>query len=157
MEEIARSLAQLLWQAVPTLLLVLLFVALMRLFFFKPLTRVMEAREAAITGTRRKAEENLVVAEEKTRRYEEAVRMARADIYHQQEVARRKVLEERGALLKEARRQANEQIQERKAQIGAELAEARRQVEAESSVLAEEIARAILSPRIPPSVDRPTA
>ncbi len=157
MEEILRSLAQLLWQAVPTFLLVLLFVALMRPLFFKPLTRVMDGREAATTGARREAEENLVVVEEKTRRYEEAMRMARVEIYHQQELARRKALEERAALLKEARRQANEQIQQRKAQMNAELAEARRQVKTQSSELAEEIARIILSPRVPLRVNRPTS
>ncbi len=157
MEEIARSLGQLLWQALPTSLLLLLFLALMRPLFFKPFMRVMEKREAAITGARRKAEENLAAVEEKTRRYEEAMRMARADIYRQQEMARRGALEERAALLKEARRQANEQIQQRKAQINAELVEARRQVEVESRMLAEEIARAILSPRIPTSGDRPAA
>ena len=157
MEEILHSLAQLLWQAIPTFLLVLLFVALMRPLFFKPLTRVMDAREAATTGARRQVEENLLVVEEKTRRYTETLRLARLEIYRQQELARRKALEERAALLKEARRQANEQIQQHKAQMNAELAEARRQVERQASALAEEIVRTILSPRIPLSVNRPTS
>jgi F0F1-type ATP synthase membrane subunit b/b' len=157
MEEIARSLAQLLWQAVPTSLLVILFVLLMRPLFFKPFARVMEEREAAISGARRKAEENSALVEEKTRRYEDAMHMARADIYRQQEEIRRKALEERVALLKEARGQANGEIQQRKAQIAAELADARRQVEAETLLLADEIVRAILAPNGRTLGHRPTA
>jgi F0F1-type ATP synthase membrane subunit b/b' len=157
MEEIARSLGQLLWQAVPTSLLVILFVLLMRPLFFKPFARVMEEREAAISGARRKAEENSALVEEKTRRYEDAMHMARADIYRQQEEIRREALEERVALLKEARGQANGEIQQRKAQIATELADARRQVEAETLLLADEIVRAILAPNGRTLGRRPTA
>jgi F0F1-type ATP synthase membrane subunit b/b' len=129
----------------------------MRPLFFKPFARVMEEREAAISGARRKAEENLALVEEKTRRYEDAMHMARADIYRQQEEIRREALEERVALLKEARGQANGEIQQRKAQIATELADARRQVEAETLLLADEIVRAILAPNGRTLGRRPTA
>lgn len=151
---IAEQLVSLLLQAVPTVIIILVFYVFLHYNLFKPLLQVMEERSARIEGARRASESSQAAAQEKERAYLEALKKARADVYAEQDAARRGVLEERAALLRATRNKANERIKEAKTRIRAELAEARKQLERESESLGAEIARTILQRRPPSS---PTA
>ena len=147
--QIVHQLGELFLQAVPTVLIVLVLYVILRALFFKPLLRVMAEREARTAGARKAAEAAQAAAAEKTKQYQEALRQERARVYAEQETARKKLLDERAALLKEARSKAGAEVAAGKERVAKELAAARRDVEASISQLAAEIARRVLQPPRP--------
>ena len=144
MQEIVHQLGELFLQAVPTVLIVFLFYLILRSVFFAPLLRVMAERDARTSGAQKAAEAAQAAAQEKIKQYQEALKRARAEIYAEQDAARKKLLEERNAVLKAARNLASEEVRSGKDRISAELEAARRELEASSSQLAGEIARRVL-------------
>jgi len=144
MQTIVQQLGELFLQAVPTVLIILLFYIILRAIFFKPLLAVMAERDARTVGAQKASEAAQAAAAEKVKQYQEALRQARGQVYAEQEVARKKLLEERAAQIKEARAKASGEVNAAKARIAAELAAARRDVEATVAQLSAEIARRIL-------------
>jgi F0F1-type ATP synthase membrane subunit b/b' len=150
MQEIVRQLGELFLQAVPTVLIILLFYFILRAIFFKPLLAVMAERDARTVGAQKAAEAAQAAAIEKIKQYQDALKQARGQVYAEQEAARKKVLDERAAVIKEARAAAAAQVAAGKERIAHELAAARREIEATVAQLSAEIARRILqSPRRP--------
>jgi F0F1-type ATP synthase membrane subunit b/b' len=155
MQEIVRQLGELFLQAVPTVLIILLFYFILRAIFFKPLLAVMAERDARTVGARKAAEAAQTAAIEKIKQYQNALKQARGQIYAEQEAARKKVLDERAAVIKEARARATTHVAAGKERIAGELAAARREIEATVAQLSAEIARRILqSPPRPGSSAR---
>jgi F-type H+-transporting ATPase subunit b len=144
MQEIVHQLGELFLQAVPTVLIVLVFYLVMRALFFKPLLKVMAEREARTAGAQQAAAAAEAAAAEKVRQYQEALRQARAQVYAEQEAARKKVLDERAAALKEARTKAAGEVAAGKDRVAKELAGARRELEASVGQLSAEIAQRVL-------------
>jgi F-type H+-transporting ATPase subunit b len=144
MQEIVHQLGELFLQAVPTVLIILLFYFILRAIFFKPLLRVMAERDARTVGAQKAAEAAQAAAAEKAKQYHDALKLARAQVYTEQEAARKKVLDERAEVVKEARAAATKQVAAAKEQIGAEFAAARREIEKTVTQLSAEIARRIL-------------
>ena len=138
------QLGELFLQAVPTVLIILLFYFILRAIFFTPLLQVMAERDARTAGARKAAEGAQVAAAEKLRQYQEALKHARGQVYSEQEAAQKKLLEGRAAQLKEARSRASAEIEAGKKRVEAELAAARREIESSAAQLATEIARRIL-------------
>src|SRR6266436_8449691 len=108
MQEIVHQLGELFLQAVPTVLIVLAFYLILRALFFRPLLAVMAERDARTVGARKAAEAAEAAAIEKVKQYQEALKKARAQVYAEQESARKKLLDERAARLKDARTKAAE-------------------------------------------------
>jgi F0F1-type ATP synthase membrane subunit b/b' len=144
MPAIGHQLGELFLQAVPTVLIILLFYIILRAIFFKPLLAVMAEREARTGGAQKASEEAQVAAAEKVRQYQDALKQARGQVYAEQEAAQKKLLDERAAEIKEARTRASGEVSAAKARVAAELAAARRDVEATVAQLSAEIARRIL-------------
>lgn len=144
MQEIVHQLGELFLQATPTVLMVLLFYLILRSVFFVPLVRVMTERDARTLGAQKAAEVAQASAQEKIKQYQEALKQARARVYAEQDADRKRLFDERNALLRAARNHAAEEVRAAKARISDELAAARREVEASSSQLATEIVRRIL-------------
>ena len=144
MQVIGHQIGELLLQAVPTVLILLLFYFSLRAIFFKPLLAVMAERDARTAGAQKAAEAAQGAAAEKVKQYQEALKQARGQVYAEQEAARKKLLDERASRLKEARAKASAEVSTAKERIAGELAAARREVEATVSQLSAEIARRIL-------------
>ena len=144
MQAIVHQLGELFLQAVPTVLIILLFYIILRAVFFKPLLAVMAEREARTVGAQKAAEAAQAAAAEKIKQYQNALRQARGQVYAEQEAARKKLLEERAAQIKDARIKAAAEVRAAKARVAAELAAARRELEASVAQLSAEIARRIL-------------
>jgi len=142
--EILHSLGQLLLEAVPTIIIVLLFYFFLRWAFFTPIQKAMAERDARIEGARKEAAEVEAAAKSEMDTYHEALRKARAEIYAEQEAARQVALENRSKLLKTMRARAQEEVAAEKKRIAAEFEAARAQVEREAPALAGEIVRMIL-------------
>ena len=144
MQGIGHQLGDLFLQAVPTVLIILLFYMMLRALFFGPLLKVMAEREARSVGAQKAAVEAQAAAAEKIRQYQEALKQARAQVYGEQEAARKKLMDERNAVVKAARAKASAGVDAAKARIATEQSAARREVEATVGQLASEIANKIL-------------
>jgi F-type H+-transporting ATPase subunit b len=157
MQGIGHQLGELFLQAVPAVLIILLFYFILRALFFKPLLQVMAEREARTVGAQKAAEAAQAAAGDKVKQYQDALRQARGLMYAEQEAARKKLLEERAVQLKEARTKASREVSAGKERVARELAAASRDVEATVAELSTEIARRILqSPPRPGRGGAPT-
>ncbi len=112
----------------------------------------MAERDSRTVGAQKASEAAQAAAAEKIKQYQDALRQARGLVYAEQEVARKKLLEERAAQIKDARTKAAGEVSAAKERVAAELAAARRDVETSVAQLASEIARRML--QTPP---RPSA
>ncbi len=142
--DILGQLVSLFQQALPVLILILIFYLFLKANFFGPLQKVMAERDARTAGARKEAEEAQAAAHAKVKAYQDALKKARAEVYAEQDVVRKGVLEERAAMTRNARTRASEQIAAAKKQIAADVAAARAQLEAATEGLGKEIADAIL-------------
>ena len=144
MQGIVGQLGELFLQAVPTVLIIFIFYFILRAIFFKPLLKVMAERDARTVGAQKAAEAAQAAAAEKVKEYEEALKQARAKVYGEQEAGRKKLLDERTELLKQARARGSAEIAGAKVRIEGELASARKDLEATVGQLAAEIVSRIL-------------
>ena len=154
MQTIVHQLGELFLQAVPTVLIILLFYFILRAIFFKPLLAVMAERDSRTVGAQKASEAAQAAAAEKVRQYQDALKQARGQVYAEQEAARKKLLDERAAQIKDARTKASGEVSTAKVRVAAELAAARRDVETSVAQLSAEIARRIL--QTPPRPGAPT-
>jgi F0F1-type ATP synthase membrane subunit b/b' len=142
--EIVHQLGELFLEAVPTVVIVLLFYFFMRWAFFGPIQKTMAERDARMEGARAEAAGVQAAAKQELDTYNEALRKARAEIYGEQEAARQAALDERARLLKAMRSRSQEDVVAAKKKIAADFASARAEIERETPALANQIARAIL-------------
>jgi F-type H+-transporting ATPase subunit b len=142
---------ELFFQVVPIVLILLVFYAVLRALFFKPLLRVIAEREARTIGTQKAAEAAQKAASEKVKQYQDALKQARTEIYVEQEAARKKVLDQRAAQLKEARAKTSDMVKAQRERIVAEVVAARREIESSITQFAALVARRVLQSTRPPS------
>ena len=102
-------------------------------------------------GAQKAAEEAQKVATEKVKQYQDALKQARTEIYLEQEAARKKVLDERAAQLKEARAKAAAFVNVERERIKAEVVAARREIESSVTQFAALVARRVLQSTRPPN------
>jgi F-type H+-transporting ATPase subunit b len=142
--DILHQLGELFLEAVPTVVIVLVFYVFMRWAFFGPIQRAMAERKARIEGARAEAAAVEAEAQKELDAYQEALRKARAEIYAEQEASRQAALDDRAKLLKAMRSRSQEEVTAAKKKIGAEFAAARAEIERQAPALANQIARTIL-------------
>src|SRR5271165_4112494 len=126
MSDLVHQLGGLFLRAVPVALIILLFYLILRSLFFRPLLKVMAERDARTTGAQKAAEAAQAAAAEKIKQYEEALKQARAKVYLEQEAERKRLLDERAALLKAARSKATAEVNTAKERVAAEFASAKK-------------------------------
>jgi F-type H+-transporting ATPase subunit b len=141
---------ELFFQVVPIVLILLVFYAVLRVLFFKPLLRVIAEREARTIGAQKAAEEAQKAATEKVKQYQDALKQARTEIYLEQEAARKKALDGRAAQLKEARAKTAAMVSAERERIAAEVLAARREIESGITQFAALVARRVLQSTRPP-------
>ena len=149
MPSLVHQIGELFLRAVPVALIVLIFYFILRSLFFKPILAVMAEREARTLGAQKSAAAAQAAAAEKLRQYEEALRHAKAKVYAEQEAERKKLLDERAAILKDARSKASAEVGKAKERVAGELEVAKKDIEVTASQLAAEIARRAL--QVPPA------
>jgi F-type H+-transporting ATPase subunit b len=141
---LVHQIGELFLRAVPVALIVLVFYFVLRALFFKPILAVMAEREARTSGAQKSAEAAQAAAAQKVRQYEEALRQAKAKVYAEQEAERKRLLDERAAVLKDARSKASAEVGNAKERVAGELEAAKKDIDASASQLAVEIARRAL-------------
>jgi F-type H+-transporting ATPase subunit b len=133
--------------SIPTFFLVWLLYVYVLKVFLQPLQRVLRERQESTAGLRKKAEAAIAEAERKTAEYQDALRAARADVYHLQEQERQKALDHKSEILREARARADEMVASAKQQIHADAEAAKKTLAGEVEQLAGAIATAIVKRR----------
>jgi F0F1-type ATP synthase membrane subunit b/b' len=124
--------------------LILIMIWVLNRTFFRPINRVIEAREKNKGGRFGAAEEILHQVAEKNARFEGVMREARSEGYNKIESERSAALIEKQAKVEAAKAEAEQKLAVEKDSIVRQTEEARRQIAAEARVLAEKISSNIL-------------
>jgi F-type H+-transporting ATPase subunit b len=148
MDATFQALGQLLVQAVPTFLIVLLLHFYLKQVFFKPLARILAERDEATQGARKRAAEALDRANAKAAEYETQIRAARNEIYRDQEEHRRRWRDDQTAQIAAARKSAEQSVAAARAQLAADSEGAKQSLGLETQSLADRITQAILQGRV---------
>ena len=146
MDTTLKQVGELLLDAVPTVVLLLLLYAIYQNVVRKPLERILKERRDRTEGAALKARADVAAAESRTLEYEEKLREARLAVFKAQEARRQRAQQMRSEAMAEARAKAQEQIRQAKAGIEQDMAAARVGLQAETERLATEIIRTILKP-----------
>jgi F-type H+-transporting ATPase subunit b len=144
MDSTLRQLGEILLNAVPTFLLVVLLHFYLKYIFFKPLARVLDERYRATEGARKVARESLERAGVKAAEYEAALRAARSEVYRAGEQIHKQLQEKETADLTVARQHAEALVKEAKAQLARDVELAKGGLARESELLANQIADSLL-------------
>jgi len=123
---------------------VLLLTAVLNRLLFKPLLRVMEERQRAITSAREMAERSAHEARRATAEFDRKTSEARAELYRQMDAMRRTAMDERAAIMARTRAEAEAEIAAASAKLQAEAEEARRRLSTDADALGAAVAERIL-------------
>lgn len=144
MDQTLHALGGLLLKGVPTICLLLVVHFYLKVMFFRPLRDVLAKRRASIEGAKESAEAIQKKTSENAAAIEAQLRKAREDIYQEQEVLRRRWMDEQAAKLEEARRQSRELIHQARQELAAEAEAAKRDIAGTTDALADQISRSLL-------------
>ena len=139
-----HALGQILLNAVPTVVLLLVLYLYAKYMFFKPMEKVLRQRYEATEGSRKMAEEALERARARTAEYEVALRAARSEVYQAQEELHRQLQERETAQLTAARQAADAAVEEAREQLALDVEQAKAALGRESDALAAQITESIL-------------
>ena len=123
---------------------VLLLTVVLDRLLFRPLLRVMEERQRAITSARELAERSAYEARRATAEFDRKTGEARAELYRQMDEMRRTAMDERADIMNRTRAEAEAEIAAASAKLQAEAEEARRRLSAEAETLGAAVAERIL-------------
>jgi len=146
MDTTLRQVGQLLLDAVPTMVMLLLLYAIYQNLVRKPLERMLAERRERTEGALQRARADIAASEARTQEYEEKLREARLAIFKAQEARRQQAQQMRAQALDEARKRAQEQIRVARIAVDQDIAQARASLQGEAERLASEIIRTILKP-----------
>jgi len=144
MGDTLHALGQILLNAVPTVIFLLVLYLYAKYMFFKPMEKVLRERYEATEGSRKMAEEALERAAARTAEYENALRAARSEVYQAHEVLHQQLQERETAQLNVARQAAEAAVEEAREQLSRDVEQAKAALGRESDALAAEITESIL-------------
>lgn len=147
MEQTIQALAGILLKAIPTIVLVLLLHFYLKYMLFRPLERVLRERDEATEGARKAAERSHQIAEQKAAEYEQAIRQAHAELFHEHEQVRHQWVAEQQEHIREARANLAALVEEARVRIGKEAESAKETLAQATSGLADQIADSVLARR----------
>ena len=126
-------------------IIILVMVWILNATLYKPINRILEAREKRTRGRMSEAQEILNDVSEKLSTYERQLRSARTEAYALTEQERTAAMQERQRKLNEMRQQLSESIAQEKQTIQTQVEEARVTLESESRRIAREIGERVLN------------
>jgi len=113
-------------------------------FFFDPINRILTEREEATSGTLRGVQEKLALADEKARKYQESIKVARLENYRIQEGFRVEAMRKRAQLVAQGRQDGEGLVLDAKQEIQNQVVSAKRKLDSEVGGIAERIVKSIL-------------
>jgi F0F1-type ATP synthase membrane subunit b/b' len=147
MDATLKALAELLLEAVPTIVFFLFLTLYLKYVFFEPMARIMEERRRQTEGVRELARRAFEEADKKTADFERALQIARAQIHSEHEALRRQWTDEQEAAVAEARAEADKQIQQARAEIAQEVERTQAELDTRVEDLSAQISNAVIERR----------
>jgi F-type H+-transporting ATPase subunit b len=144
MDTTLKQVGQLLLDAIPTVVLLLLLYAIYQNLVRKPLQKVLEERRNRTEGAVQKARADVAAAEARTQEYEQKLRDARLAIFKAQETRRNVAQQAKAEAIAAARAKAQEQVRLARLGIEQDAAAARTGLQGDVERLANDIVRTIL-------------
>jgi F-type H+-transporting ATPase subunit b len=126
------------------IVLVLLLSVVLDRVLLRPVTRVMQEREAAIRSARQLADTSRARAQAATDEFETKTQAAQAEVYRQMEERRRAALERRAAIVADTRREIERFTRDAADRIKQQAQGARARLEHEADALAATIVERVL-------------
>jgi F-type H+-transporting ATPase subunit b len=123
---------------------VLLLTLILNQLLFKPVVRVINAREGAVRDARAMADSANQQAADALNEFETRTRAARAEVHQQMEATRRAAEERRAQIVAGARQQSETTLAEAHERLEQETAAARARIERDADAIASTIAQRIL-------------
>ena len=127
--------------------LILLMIWILNRTLFKPINRILEARDRMTGGSFAETVDHLRQADEKLAQYETTLREARAAGYAVVENTRRESLAQRQLQIDEVKADVAAQIEREKADLSRQVAQARQTLASDARALAERITAQVLRQR----------
>src|SRR3954447_22140834 len=147
MDATLHALADLLLEAIPTVVLFLFLAYYLKKVFFVPVANILEERRKATEGVRELSQRAFEAAEKRSSEFETALQLARADIGHANEALRREWEQEESAAVAAAHAEAQSRIEAAKGQIQADLQQVASELEMQIEPLSEQIISSLLRRR----------
>lgn len=119
---------------------VLLLTVVLQQLFFKPLLRVIHAREDAALSARALAERSAAEARRAGEEFDAKTTAARAMFYRELDDMRKHGQEERASMIAAARAQAEQELEQARAALATETVQARAQLEQDAQQLGQQLA-----------------
>lgn len=145
MSDALRLVGLLFVRSIPTIIFVVILVAILDRLFFRPIAETLKKRTDATVGAMARAREQAEEASAKSKQYESELGAARADIFRQRQADHQSVLADMDAVLRRAREHSEGLVHEASHALAGEVAQARQQLAASTQTLAREIAGKILA------------
>lgn len=119
---------------------VLLLTVILQQLFFKPLLRVIHARDEAVQSARALAERSAAEAHRAGEEFDARTGAARAIFYRELDDMRKQGQDERAAMLAAAREQADQELEQARLTLAADAEQAREQLERDARQLGQQLA-----------------
>jgi F0F1-type ATP synthase membrane subunit b/b' len=147
MDATLKALADLLLQAVPTIVFFVFLTFFLKYTYFRPMARVLEERRKQTEGVRDLAQRAFDAADKRQGELERALELARADIQKETDALRRQWTDEQTAAIAQTRETVESQIEAAKEQIRQESEQAQAELDAKVEALSEQIVRSLVERR----------
>jgi len=129
-------------------IIILVMVFVLNATLYKPINRILEAREKRTKGRMSEAQEIMTDVSQKLANYEKQLRQARAEAFARSEQDRTTAMQERQQKLNEMREQLSAAIAKEKHVIAEQAAGARTSLEDQSRQIAADISSRVLDRRV---------
>ncbi len=146
MNQILGQLGELLLNAVPTAVLLLILYASYHFIVHKPLEKMLAERHERTEGAVQKARADIAAAEAKTAEYEQRLREAKVALFKSQESRRAQAQHLRNNMIAGARTTAQAKVASARTAIQQDADAAKKTLQAESERLATEIIGVLMRP-----------
>lgn len=146
MEQTLKQLGELLFGAIPTVVLLLALYGLYHVILHKPLEAVLAERRKRTQGAIDQARADIALAAQRASEYESQLRNARLAVFKSLDQRRKQAIEARAAAVAQAQERAQQLIAQAKAEVEAECSTARATLEADSDRIASQIIGILLQP-----------
>jgi F0F1-type ATP synthase membrane subunit b/b' len=147
MDATLNALANLLLEAIPTLLFFLFLAFYLKKVFFIPVANILEQRRKATEGVRELSQRAFDAAEKLNSEFETALQLARADVSQANEALRRDWEREEAEAITKAHGEATARIEAAKRQLQEDLQRAEPELQAQIEPLSEQIISSLLRRR----------
>jgi len=147
MDSTLHALANLLIQAIPTVVLFVFLTFYLKTVYFRPLAKVLEERRKATEGVRELSQRAFEAADQKASEFERALQLARSEINKENEALRQRWVQEQNEAIAKARAEADARLGQAKAEIAEEAKRAQSELETSIQPLSEQIVQSLLQRR----------